>query len=74
MKDGVVLVNTARGGIVDEAAMADFMAAGRVFACGVDMLEAEPVAQTPLAEFDRAVLTPASGRTPRRRRCAQAST
>ncbi len=61
MKDGVVLVNTARGGIIDEAAMADFMAAGRVFACGVDMLESEPVAETPLAEFDRAVLTPHLG-------------
>lgn len=61
MKDGVVLVNTARGGIIDESAMADFMAAGRVFACGVDMLESEPVAETPLAEFDRAVLTPHLG-------------
>lgn len=61
MKDGVVLVNTARGGIIDEAAMADFMAAGRVFACGVDMLEVEPAPETPLAEFDRAVLTPHLG-------------
>ena len=37
------------------------MAAGRVFACGIDMLEAEPSAETPLAEFDRAVLTPHLG-------------
>ena len=61
MKDGVVLVNTARGGIIDEAAMADFMAAGRVYACGVDMLENEPSAASPLTEFDRAVLTPHLG-------------
>lgn len=61
MKDGVVLVNTARGGVIDEKAMADFMAAGRVFACGVDMLEAEPSAETPLAEFDRAIITPHLG-------------
>ncbi len=62
MKDGVVIVNTARGGVViDEKALSDFMAAGRVFACGIDMLEAEPSAETPLAEFDRAVLTPHLG-------------
>lgn len=61
MKDGVVIVNTARAGIVDEKALSDFMAAGRVFACGVDMLEAEPNPETPLAEFDRAVLTPHLG-------------
>ena len=61
MKDGVVVVNTARGGIVDEKAMSDFMAAGRVFACGVDMLEAEPAPVSPLTEFDRAVLTPHLG-------------
>ena len=61
MKDGVVIVNTARGGVIDEKALSDFMAAGRVFACGIDMLEAEPSAETPLAEFDRAVLTPHLG-------------
>ena len=61
MKDGVVIVNTARGGVIDEKALSDFMAAGRVFACGIDMLEAEPSAETQLAEFDRAVLTPHLG-------------
>lgn len=61
MKDGVILVNTSRGGVIDEAAMADFMAAGRVFACGMDMLENEPSPETPLAEFGRAVLTPHLG-------------
>ncbi len=61
MKDDVILVNTARPGIIDEAAMADFIAAGRVFACGVDMFESEPSPETPLAEFERAVLTPHLG-------------
>ncbi len=61
MKDGVVIVNTSRGGVVDEKALADFMAADRVFACGIDMLESEPDPATPLAEFDRAVLTPHLG-------------
>ena len=42
MKDAVVIVNTARGGVIDEKALSDFMAAGRVFACGIDILEAEP--------------------------------
>lgn len=61
MKDGVVIVNTSRGGVIDEKALADFMAADRVFACGIDMLESEPDPATPLAEFDRAVLTPHLG-------------
>lgn len=61
MKDGVVIVNTSRGGVVDEKALSDFMAAGRVFACGIDMLESEPDPVSPLVEFDRAVLTPHLG-------------
>lgn len=61
MNDGVILVNTSRGGVIDEKAMADFMAAGRVFACGVDMLEADPAPESPLTEFDRAILTPHLG-------------
>ena len=61
MKDGVIIVNTGRGGVIDEKALSDFMAAGRVFACGIDMLETEPSADTPLAEFPRAVLTPHLG-------------
>ena len=58
MKDGVILVNAARGGIFQEKALADFMAAGKIRAVGVDMFEEEPCTASPLHEFDRAVLTP----------------
>ena len=61
MKNGVIIVNTSRGGIIDEQVLADFMDAGKVYACGIDMLEHEPLADSPLMEFDRAVLTPHLG-------------
>ena len=58
MKDGVILVNCARGGIFQEEALADFMAAGKVSACGVDAFESEPCFDSPLHEFSQAILTP----------------
>ena len=58
MKDGVVLVNTARGGIYDVDSLADFVAAGKVFAVGLDVYEEEPCTSSPLHELDAAVLTP----------------
>ncbi len=42
MKDGVVIVNTARGGIVDEAALADAIESGKVRGAGIDVYETEP--------------------------------
>jgi D-3-phosphoglycerate dehydrogenase len=61
MKDGVILINTARGGIYDVNALADFIAAGKVAACGIDMWEDEPCTNSPLHEFDQAILTPHIG-------------
>ena len=58
MKDGVVLVNTARGGIYDVDSLADFVAAGKMFAVGLDVYEEEPCTSSPLHELDAAVLTP----------------
>ena len=59
VKPGVILVNTARGGIVDEAALAAALADGRVAAAGVDVFDAEPPpAHHPLLAFDQVVLTP----------------
>ena len=58
MKDGVILVNAARGGIFQEKALADFLAAGKIRAVGMDMFENEPCTDSPLHEFDQAVLTP----------------
>ena len=58
MKDGVILVNAARGGIFDEKSLADFLAAGKIGAVGIDVHESEPCTDSPLREFDNAILTP----------------
>ena len=58
MKDGVVLVNAARGGIYNVDSLADFLAAGKIGAVGIDVYESEPCLTSPLHEFDNAVLTP----------------
>ncbi|SMX41110.1 hydroxyacid dehydrogenase [Maliponia aquimaris] len=59
MKHGAILVNTARGGIVDEAALIAAIAAGKVGAAGLDVFEDEPPApDNPLLGFDQVILSP----------------
>jgi len=59
MKDGVVIVNTARGGIVDENAMVAALESGKVGAAGLDVFEHEPpTADNRLLAFDQVILSP----------------
>ncbi len=61
MKDGVILLNVARGGIYNVESLADFLAAGKIGAVGFDVFETEPCLTSPLHEFDDAILTPHLG-------------
>ncbi len=58
MKPDVLLANTARGGVVDEAALAAALASGHVGAAGVDVFEIEPPETSPLFACDTAILSP----------------
>ncbi len=61
MKPAAVLVNTSRGPVVDEGALADALADGRIFAAGLDVYEEEPKVHPKLLERENAVLAPHIG-------------
>ena len=59
MKDGVYIVNTARGRIIDQTALIDALKSGKIAAAGLDVFEEEPLDPgSPLASMDNVVLTP----------------
>ncbi len=59
MKPGVVIVNTARGGLIDEAELVAALRDGRVAAAGLDVYETEPAAATnPLFGMDNVIVAP----------------
>ena len=57
----LVLVNAARGGIVDEAALYDALKTGRIAAAGLDVFAKEPCTDSPLFELENVVATPHLG-------------
>ncbi|MGB8209894.1 MAG: phosphoglycerate dehydrogenase [Mycobacterium sp.] len=60
-KPGVVIVNAARGGLVDEAALADAVTSGHVRAAGIDVFSTEPCTDSPLFDLPQVVVTPHLG-------------
>ena len=61
VKPGVHIVNAARGGLVDEHALAQALKEGRVAGAGVDVYSTEPCTDSPLFGFDTVVATPHLG-------------
>jgi D-3-phosphoglycerate dehydrogenase / 2-oxoglutarate reductase len=61
VKPSLVLVNAARGGIVDEQALYNAVKEGRIAAAGIDVFAKEPCTDSPLFEFENVVATPHLG-------------
>lgn len=61
VKPSVIIVNDARGGLIDEDALADALREGRVAGAGIDVFVKEPCTDSPLFELPNTVVTPHLG-------------
>ena len=61
MKDGVYIINCARGGLIDEDALADSLTSGKVAGAALDVFEYEPPKDNPLINLSNVVATPHLG-------------
>jgi len=58
MKDGVRIINCARGGLIDEQALHAALCSGKVAGAALDVFEKEPVVDNPLCSLDNVIVTP----------------
>ncbi len=63
MKDGVFIVNTARGGLINEEDLCEAVKSGKVGGAGIDVYKKEPLKSGPLTEIDDIATTPHSAAT-----------
>jgi len=61
MKDGVILINCARGGLFDEDALLDGLTSGKIAKAGIDVFNKEPATAHPLLDLDNVTVTPHLG-------------
>lgn len=61
MKDGVRIINCARGGLIDETALYNALKSGKVAGAALDVFEEEPCVDNPLFELDNVIVTPHLG-------------
>lgn len=61
MKQGIIIINTARGAIIDEAALVSALASGRVSSVGLDVFEDEPKIHPELLKNENVLLVPHMG-------------
>ncbi len=61
MKDGVILINCARGGLYDENALFDGLTSGKIAMAGIDVFDKEPATNHPLLDLNNVTVTPHLG-------------
>ena len=61
MKEGSIFINVARGGLMDEEALADALESGHLFGAGLDVFENEPMVNLRLTKMDNVIMTPHTG-------------